>query len=623
MPPKEIRAEVNKTIRILLVEDNPDDAELLQVQLQKLGLKASFRRVESADALKSALDQAECDLILSDYRLPGFSGTDALRIYRESGLQVPFLLVSGSIGEEAAVECLKSGAHDYIMKDNLKRLVPAIRRALQDFAEKAAHQASVRRYQQIVEQSQEGLWIVGASGRIIMCNSRLAQILGCSSQEMKDYPLLDLLDPEDQARLLAFPAEPMVAAMRRPGGEARTPLWASLTATPIVDDLTGEDAILGRLSDVTRAKQLEQQYLKAQKTDALGRLASGVAHDFNNLLSVVIGFTEIIMRDTSPNGAILESFSEVLRAARQGALLTHQLLVVGRRQAPGVQTLSINSAVQELRQMLTRLLGPNVSLHLNLGASPDTILLEPTAFTQVILNLVINARDAMDCGGQIHLETSNDDEGRVLLSICDQGVGIDPAVIESIFDPFFTTKEADKGTGLGLSTVLSIVEQSQGTIQVQSNPGQGTTFILSWPPGNGACRPTPKSGSVAVSTKRGSILVAEDSDAVRQVFVSMLERQGYVVLQAADGLEALDRAEQYEGTLDLLLADVIMPGIDGLELASRLRQRQPDLRVILTSGFGSPYDDMGETGQEFLEKPVEADYLIERVQLAMGPALAI
>ena len=607
-------------IRVLLVEDNQDDAELLQMRLAQDGLKAKFRRVDRLPDYQSALDHWESDIIISDFRLPGFSGLDALRLYRESGLQVPFLLVSGTIGEEAAVECLKSGAHDYIMKDKLIRLAPAIRRSLQDFAERAEHRAMERRYRQIVEQSSEGVWILDEAGRIIMANLRLSQILDCPSQLLHDYPLLDLLTPEDKAQLLSFPRESIVVPVRRPRGEAQAPLWGSLTATPIFDEVTGRNAVLGRISDVTQAKQMESQLLQAQKMEALGRLAGGVAHDFNNLLSVIIGFTEMLITDLAPDGPSLESFYEVLRAARQGAALTRQLLIVGRRQAALPQGVGIHDALEELRQILSRLLGPDVELCFALEASPDSIVLDRTAFSQIVLNLVINARDAMPQGGRIQVQTNNDDSGRVVLRVVDQGVGIPPELLNSIFEPFFTTKDADKGTGLGLSTVWSIVEQSQGTIEVESQPGIGTTFQLSWPQGNGVAPSTPRVRRPVAPVNQRTIMVVEDSEAVRQVFVSLLERNGYQVLQAANGTDAVQLEAHFAGTLDLLLTDVVMPGLKGPELARQLRLRRPGLRVILVSGFGTAGDDLGHEEHEFLEKPIEADQLLEKVHAVLTSA---
>ena len=439
-------------------------------------------------------------------------------------------------------------------------------------------------------------------GELQFGNERLAQILGCSLEVLQGFRLLELSNP--------LPDGPVLIQLTGPlGGKG---IWASLSLAQLSDGL-----VLGMLTDMTFTKHLEMQLQQAQKMEAVGRLAGGIAHDFNNLLSTIIGFTEIAQEELAPEGEAGSCFEEVLRAARRGAALTRQLLIVGRRQAAAPEVMGINHGVEELLQMLRRLLGPDVELEVRCMACPDVILLDRTHFAQVLMNLVINARDAMPAGGIIRIATDNDNE-RVRLTVTDQGVGMSEEVQASIFEPFFTTKEAGKGTGLGLSTVYSIVQQSGASLELDSQPGEGATFTLSWPPGEGTMPAERAPRPVVSQSQSRTILVAEDSQPVRQVFAALLERQGYLVLQAADADEALLMEKKHQGNLDLLLSDVMMPGLKGPELARLLRARRPEMRVILVSGFGSAVDDPEDQADSFLEKPVEAQRLLESVREVLG-----
>ncbi|MFN8608793.1 MAG: response regulator [Vulcanimicrobiota bacterium] len=585
------------TVRILLLEDDMNDADLLQLLLESEGLRVQIERVDTLDAFQRALEDGNCDIIISDYNLPGFNGLEALRLYRQIGLEVPFLLVSGTIGEEAAVACLKAGAHDYVMKRRLNRLSAAIRRALQDFADRMVLRQVQKRYEQIVEKASEGIFIANSAGEVLFSNQRLQEIFGGGLEGCK------LFEPDQ-----ALPEGPVLRQVNVGG---RT-IWASLNLARLPDG-----QVMGMLTDMTAVKQLESQLQQAQKMEAMGRLAGGIAHDFNNLLSTIIGFTEIAQEELNPTGEAAGCFEEVLRAARRGAALTRQLLIVGRRQAAAPEAIGINHGVEELLQMLRRLLGPDVQLEVACRACPDTILLDRTHFAQILMNLVINARDAMPSGGVIQILTDNQEQ-QVRLAVLDQGVGMSPEVRDRIFEPFFTTKEVGKGTGLGLSTVYTILQQSQGTVEVESTPDRGTAFWLSWPHGEGVAAPERKQRPPASPGRNRTILVAEDTPSVRQVFVALLERQGYKVLQAADAVEALRLEKDHQGSLDLLLSDVMMPGLKGPELARMLRARRPEMRVILTSGFGNAVDDPNEQADSFLEKPVEAQRLLESVREVLG-----
>lgn len=382
---------MGNSIRTLFVEDSNDDAELLILELRRGGYDLAWERVETASDLRAALDRGGWELVLADFSLPSFSGLDALALIRERGLDVPFILISGSIGEDTAVAAMKAGAHDYIMKGNLARLVPAVTRELREAAD--------RRERRLAEEN---------------------------------------------------------------------------------------------------LRRSEEQLRQLQKMETLGQLAGGVAHDFNNVLGIIQGFTDLLLGRVAPDDPLRADIEEIRKAGRQASSLTSQLLAFSRKRLLRPQLLDLNAHVLKLATMFGRLLGENIELRTELAPNLDLVKADPGGLEQVILNLVVNARDAMPAGGRLTLETSNvrlDDvyaPGQAgvragpyaRLSVLDTGVGMSPEVRARLFEPFFTTKEAGKGTGLGLATVYGIVQQSGGHIEVESQVGHGSSFRIYLPSAN-------------------------------------------------------------------------------------------------------------------------------------------
>jgi two-component system, cell cycle sensor histidine kinase and response regulator CckA len=350
---------------------------------------------------------------------------------------------------------------------------------------------------------------------------------------------------------------------------------------------------------------------QAQKMEAVGRLAGGVAHDFNNLLCAITGFTELALEELPDREAVRQSLQEVLKAAERGAALTRQLLSLGQRQSQPAQVLSVNETVRDLDRMLRRVLPSTVSLELALDAVPDSVLISADELCQVVLNLVINARDAMPHGGSLEVSTENVGD-RVCLTVSDTGTGMSEEVSARIFEPFFTTKEPGKGTGLGLSSVYGIVHQSHGEISVETAEGEGSTFRLNWPCAVPQAPAAPAEVVAQALSRREdhTILVVDDTEQVRDVLARLLHHQGYRVIQAADGQQALNVDPQ---TFDLAIIDMVMPGIKGGELARRLRRRRPTLKIILTSGYGSDLEGV-EVGDKFLPKPTPPAQLFNVVR---------
>jgi len=384
--------------------------------------------------------------------------------------------------------------------------------------------------------------------------------------------------------------------------------------------------------DVTARRQLEDQLRQAQKMEAVGQLAGGIAHDFNNLLTAILGCTQLLLHATPPEDARREDVEEIKNAGLRAAELTRQLLAFSRRQVLAPKLLDMNSVVANMDKMLRRLIGEDVALVTELAADLGPVNADPGQLEQVLLNLAVNARDAMPQGGRLTIATANvvlteeyaERHHRlppgqyVLLAVSDTGVGMDEATQKHLFEPFFTTKEVGKGTGLGLATVYGIVKQSGGYIWVYSEPGHGTTVKVYLPRVAGAAEPLP-AAEAAPELRRGTetVLLVEDAAPVRTLARKSLENCGYRVLDAADGRAALDLSAHHAGGIDILVTDVVMPGMSGRELAERLAPLRPGMRVLYTSGYTDDamvHQGVLRSGVAFLQKPFVPESLARKVR---------
>jgi len=408
-------------------------------------------------------------------------------------------------------------------------------------------------------------------------------------------------------------------------------LWINDSGS-LVPGPDGRQLLHGVLLDVTEQKQLQTRLAQTERMEAVGQLASGVAHDFNNLLTIIKGYSSILM-ERNPQGPDARAAMEIQQAADRAASLTHQLLAFGRRQTLQPRVLDLNAIVRGLEKMLRRVLSENVDLTIRIAAGLGSVKADPVQMEQVLLNLVVNARDAMPKGGRLTISTASQrvdsDSGQdetfiragdyVTLSVADTGIGMDAATRERIFEPFFTTKEVGKGTGLGLATVYGIVKQSNGHIGVDSEPGRGTTFCVSLPRvvnEDGAARKP----AMAQTHKRGTgtILLAEDEPLLRELGETILTQAGYKVLTApnSDALKLL--LTEYSGTIDLLLTDVVMPGISGPELVRLVRQSRPHIRVMYMSGYADDEIEDLDRDAGFLQKPFTPSELTAKVAEVLG-----
>ncbi len=640
-------------LRVLLVEDSVTDAKLVVQALSASGRRIELERVEDADAMRAALEGRSWNLVLSDWSMPKFSAVGALDVLKKSGLDLPFIIVSGTVGEEAAVDAMRSGAHDYVLKDKLGRLMPAVERELRECKERAALRESEIRSAAIVRCSLDAIVGTDHAGKIIEFNPAAERCFGYSRAEVLGQFLVDLVVPErfqDQfrARLASHAAGGRGAAFERPtqliakrkdGSEfpiERTTTLLDGRTPPIImgfirDLSERQEAEAGRTRAEAALRQSEEQLRQAQKMEAVGRLAGGVAHDFNNVLSVILSCGELILGDLRPADPLRADIEEICKAGLRAAGLTRQLLLLSRQQVVEPKVIELHDVLASMNSMLQRILGEDVDLVLMPPKSGGRVKVDPSHVEQIILNLVVNARDAMPTGGKLTFETSNVflDEPYasshvpakagpyVMMAVSDTGTGMDRETQARIFEPFFTTKEKGKGTGLGLSTVFGIVQQSGGTIWVYSEPGQGTTFKIYLPRVDAELAVA--TSAFAPTTLRGTetILLVEDEEQVRGVVVGILRRQGYNVIPAQNAGEALLLCERHSGAIDLLLTDVVMPHMSGPDLARRLALLRPEARVLCMSGYT---DDsivrhgVLESGVAFIQKPITPASLSRKVR---------
>jgi two-component system cell cycle sensor histidine kinase/response regulator CckA len=933
------RTIVSDVLRLLMVEDSPVDAKLIVAALRKGGRVIEFDRVDSADALRAALRNATYDVLTCDWSMPGFDAPAALAVVKETGIDIPFIIVSGTVGEELAVDAMHAGAHDYVIKDRLARLAPAVERELREVKVRAAQRqataallASEERYRRIIENTNQGVWVIDAEGKTTFLNERMAQLLGSTVAQvigrspddflddegrehlsaaielhkvgksrqnevrlvradgsvisvlLETSPILDdagqhgafamvmditdrkraesslrisearfrslwesgiilisiftldgkIVDVNDAlARALGYSRDELLsgriqwpdltsaewletegaafaqlaargvaaawekeliakdgarvpilagavilegaegieigidlserkrvdkalyerlksaaltadvgislahqdtlramlqtcseaivknlgAALARiwtldadatvlelqasaglytrlDGGHARVPVgqfkigriaeerephltnsvlndprigdpaWAAqerlvaFAGYPLIagGDLVGVVAMFSReplteaaleglrtIADAiavgirrNRAEaakeSLEAQLRQAQKLEAIGSLAGGVAHDFNNILSVILSYSEFIKSDLPPGHALVADAEEINTAALRAAGLTRQLLAFSRRQVLQPRVLNLNEVVRDMKSMLRRLLSEDIELAIVVDPTTGNVNADPGQIEQVLMNLLVNARDAMPQGGSVTIETANvmldaafaaEHVGvtpgpHTMLSVTDTGHGMDAMVRARIFEPFFTTKETGRGTGLGLSTVFGIIRQSNGTIWVDSTVGVGTSFKVYLPNVTANVRAT-KAPQQAARGGNELILLCEDEDPVRSLVRAILTRNGYRVLEARNGGEALMLFEQH-AAIDLLVTDVVMPVMSGRQLAERLGAIRPDLKVLYMSGYtddaivrhGVLKDEI-----ELLQKPITPDVLARRVRAVL------
>ena len=552
----------------------------------------------------------------------GKVGPREKEFFRKDGVRLP-VIVAGAVLERDPLRAIA-----FILDISERKRLEAERAQREE------------RFRALVANSADGLCLLDQSGAVTYVSESMLGILGYAEAELLGEPgLKPLLHPEDRAAV----ADATARSVSSPGipvrGEAR--LRHKNGAYRILEvvrnvllHVPAVNAVVVNLRDVTESRALQEQLVQAQRMEAIGQLAGGIAHDFNNMLSAILGFAGLIARELQTGDPLGADIKEVITAAERASMLTRQLLAFSRKQILEPKVIDVGAVLRDLDRMLRRLIGEDVELVIALAPGLGLVKVDPAQFEQVVLNLVINARDAIAAsgkGGRIVVETANvaldDDYARshldvaagphVMLCVSDDGAGIERHVRERIFEPFFTTKAAGQGTGLGLATVFGIVKQSRGHIWLYSEPGLGTTFKVYFPQVEASASATAPLTRGVVMRGAETVLLVEDEPGVRAFAKRALERSGYTVLEASNGGEALLIAEQHPATIDLLLTDVVMPRMSGRTLADRLLGLRPALKVIFMSGYTENtivHQGVLDDGVDFLPKPVSLERLLEKVR---------
>lgn len=631
-------------LRVLMLEDSSSDAEINEIELEKGGIPHSARRVDTKEDFLRELQEFSPHIILSDLSLPGFGGLPALKLLQEIALDIPFIFVTGTIGEDSAIEMLKLGATDYVLKGRISRLVPAVRRALQEVEEKRSRRQTEKRYKSLVDNMRELLFTLDPAGNFTFANPAAEEVTGYGLEKLLSMNIFEVIAPEyhgvirpDEIGAVRSnePEDPRKTAPREieiissSGGRR----WVQVSCSIIYDEGNNATGMQGIAREITKEKDLQRQLAQAQKMEAIGRLAGGVAHDFNNILTVISGFGALAKETLPPSHPGLEDIDEVMGAAGRAAKLIRQLLVFSRRQAMEPQKMLLSTLITDLQKMLGRLIGERIELDTRIESNLWPVKADPGMIEQVIVNLAVNAHDAMPDGGRLIIEAVNEviDEDfaythpdlqpgeYVLLTVNDTGCGMTGEVKSHLFEPFYTTKEEGKGTGLGLSTVYGIVRQHQGSIYVYSEPGQGATFDIYLPRLIDNIEEAPPQEPARESLPRGveTVLVVEDSNPVREVTVKLLGSLGYNVMSASCGEEALILCEKHHKTIHLLLSDVVLPHLGGFGLYKLIMEKRPDIRVLFVSGYMEDNEllqNITEGKVPFLKKPFTTESLSQAVR---------
>ncbi|MGZ3330547.1 MAG: PAS domain S-box protein [Gemmatimonadaceae bacterium] len=769
-----------KALQVLLVEDIDADAKLIVHTMKHVDGGAQVDVVSTRQQFTERLAERTYDLVLADYRLPNWTGMDALLELRRLGLDIPLILVTGDLGDELAVQSVKAGAADYVLKDSLTRLPIAALRAVLDKRgrDESSHAQQLvtnaqqhareheERFLQLAENIDELFFVMNAQyTEILYINPAYEKIWGRSCQSLYDDPksFVEAAPPDDRERLLLYMGRiqrgenpgKIEYRVDRPDGEVR---WLLVHAVPIrneqaevyriagvgldvtdsrkaesaleesgerfrklaqasfdaivitqdgfvydvnrghadmfgyasveevigrpITDFVAEESlgdvqrrfanhvegtyqlvgkrkdgrrilleatgathvIAGRparitaLRDITERRSLEDQFRQAQKMEAVGRLAGGVAHDFNNLLTVIMSYTDMLSEGLAVQDPRADDLDQIRKAAVTATSLTRQLLAFSRHQVIEPRLVNLSDVVVMSNKMLHRLIGEDIEVVTTITRDPVAVMIDPGQLEQVIMNLAVNARDAMPRGGKLTLETASvkidanyardqwlANSGRfAMLAVTDTGVGMDEATLARIFEPFFTTKEIGKGTGLGLATVFGIIKQSNGFIRVSSEIGRGTTFRIYLPLVDRPTEPydgQPELVQLPVGTE--TILLAEDAAAVRAAARQILERYGYTVLEAPSGKDALNIALKRQAPIHLLLTDVVMPEMSGRELAEQFCELRPSAKVLYMSGYTDDavvLHGILSAGIAYLQKPFSPATLARKVREVLDAA---
>ena len=560
---------------------------------------------------------------------------------------LPIVVLVSETDEQLGKQAMTLGAAEYLVKETLsgESLQRTLRFVIELKRAKAVARHLERRFDALLDNTTDILFTVDLEGRFTSLNKAAEQVMGWPRSKALQKNIKQLVAPEDadkcsrmMERILREESLPHfeVALLRNDGRRVFLE-----TSVRVIRSNGKQEGIQGIARDVTERRNLENQLRQVQKLEAIGRLSGGLAHDFNNMLCVIGGHTEILSERMELNDVAIRSLAQIKKATDSAAALTRQLLAFSRKQVFYPRTMNLNGIVIETEKLLERLIGEHIEFFTSLDPALGHVHVDPVQIEQVLVNLALNARDAMAHGGKLTIQTSNvsfeENQGSkssiipsgkyVLMTVTDTGCGMDEKTQSRLFEPFYTTKELGKGTGLGLATVYGIVKQSGGFVWVYSELGKGTTFKVYLPLVEGIAEPRASGKPRSVEMFRGTetILLVEDAEPLRVLAREFLQHAGYKVLEAAKGKDALQIARDFGGPIHLLLTDVVMPGIGGKDLADKLASLRPEMKVLFMSGY--PNDAITQSGAlvsgaTLLEKPFSRELLWLKVQLVLAAGSA-
>ena len=633
-------------MHLIHIEDSEIDGELVAEFIHDEWPHCEITRVASREEFEATIQNTRVDVIVSDYTIPGYDALSALALAQRLCPGAPFIFFSGTIGEERAIEALKAGATDYVLKDRPARIIPAIRNALavadqQAFrrrTEEALREQQERLQEQasLLDKASDAIFVTNMARRVTYWNVSAERIYGWKVADAMGRDLRELLYEKDagafdEARA-AVSAGGAWQGELHPSNRAGEPLTVKSSWSLVRDEAGNPASILSIDTDVTERRKLEIQLLRSQRMESVGMLAGGIAHDLNNMLAPIIISLDLL-RERLTSTEDIELIDTLGTSAEHGAELVRQILAFARG-AEGQRTpLQPRHLIESVVKLLQQTLPRSIEVRFNFASAPWMVSADATQLKQVLLNLCINARDAMPKGGLLEIRLANVEvdaaEARgfgteaqagpyLRISVTDTGSGIPPEMMERIFDPFFTTKAAGKGTGLGLSTVAGIVRSHEGFVEVESALGIGTTFHI-YLPGSGEAgarvmTPTPRN----LPLGRGeSILLIDDDDGVRTVLEMVLSARGYRVSTSASGERGLEEFARHRAEIDLVITDLMMPGLSGAEVVQRLRAVAPLTKIIAFSGLRTSdetFDPAVLVGVEVLDKPITAETLLKTIR---------
>jgi len=630
--------------RFLHIEENSQDADAVSGLIRKEWPDCEITLIRSEAELNEVIASRRFDLVLSNFSMPGFDGLAALSTVRQHAPDTPFLFLSGTVGEDKAVEALKRGATDYIVKDRMNRLVPALHRALSEVRQTSLRrraEARLREQARWLDEARDAICVTDLNGHLTYWNQSAAQLFGWGDKASSGRRLEEMLGLFNQGILNE--AITQVGARGAWAGELQlTPPTGNVLTVEsrwtMVRDSSGKpDSILLISTDVTERRQLETQLRRAQRLDSLGMLAGGIAHDLNNLL-VPIQIAVDLLREDSKSPEVARLADMVTHSVERGGALIRQILAFARGAEGDKNPLQAGLIIKDVARLLSETLPRSIEMKIRVAPELWLVRADATQLSQVLMNLCVNARDAMPAGGQLLIQAANVDVDAasaarkpgtqpgpyIVVTVEDTGTGMPPEIVDRIFDPFFTTKALGKGTGLGLSMVLGIVKNHGGFISVVSEPGRGTAFQLYFPavfdavPAPSETRrkpPRPGHGE--------TLLVIDDEKDIGSLMRSYLGYYGYQAIVARGGQEALDLYRRHRTDIRAIISDMMMPGMQGSELVGALREINPEAKIILMSGM------VGQDGQDkiaalgcagFLQKPMKGEEVARAVEAVLAGA---